>query len=765
MGFKIILGTAALSIALPFAGCETVRADEDTEYVVQAVEIKPEEAPRIDGIWNDPVWKKGRAIAMPVQRDPLAGEPATEASEIFLLYDPENLYVGCRLYDAHPEHVINELRRRESVESSDTIELLFDTFHDHRTGYAFAMNPSGVQMDALRFNDDQENGSWDGIWKSAAGIDSVGWVAEFKIPFFIMRFPDTQEQVWGFNVQREIRYKAERVNWKPVSVNDRSLVRISTLGHLAGIRGIRPGRNIELYPYGLAGFSDTFDSPMHSQKDVGFDVKYGLASDVTLDVTVNPDFAQVEADVLEINLTRFPTQFPEKRKFFLEGRDIFETPVGLFYSRRIGSRGDILWGSKLTGKTKKGGLEYGMLASQTGEWNYFGLTQKQNNGNNERALFGVARLKKGFSNGSSIGIIATDKEIKGGPFSRIFGVDGNILYRGIYKAAFQMASSMNTGLLKNNNYRSLGLFRFAIPWTVRITAELAEPDFEMNGTGYMQKEPHRGWQEFRTVVSYNPLIEKMGIRQINIFSSWRAGQDLFTQRYADAWQQNNPETPIRKEYAEGRLRSGRWLFDQAYGIRTTNEMNLSWWYAVGKTNELNTTYRPWNHGINISTPRSGSIQKILVNFRASWGTFYNFSRKYLGKSWMVGGDETSWVRSNLGLELSCDYRKTFAPSGDADGNYFRLSMNNTLLLTKDLFLRLYTQGRWGTTYYGKKRIENVYLVSFLFGWEFNPGSWIYLAYNEGREDLNDLNDPAVMERAFFQTDRTMIAKVTYAFYR
>jgi len=550
MGLRIFLVWGVLWISLTLAHAETVRTDENAEYVVHAVEIKPEDAPRIDGIWNDSVWGKGRAIAASVQRDPLAGEPATEASEIVVLYDPENLYVGCRLYDARPEHIINELRRRESVGSSDTIELLFDTFQDHRTGYAFAMNPSGVQLDALRFNDDQQNGSWDGIWKSAAGVDSAGWVAEFKIPLFNMRFPDTQEQAWDFNVQREIRYKAERTNWKPVSVNDRSLVRMSTLGHLVGIRGIRPGRNIELYPYGLAGFSDTFDSPMHSQKDVGFDVKYGLTSDVTLDLTVNPDFAQVEADVM----------------------------------------------------------------------------------------------------------------------------------------------------------------------------------------------------------------------QINIFSSWRTGQDLFTQTYVQAWQQNNPGTSIRKEYADGRLRSGRWLFDQAYGIRTTNEMNISWWYAVGKTNELNATYRSWSHGINISTPRSGSIQKILANFRASWGTFYNFSQKYLGKSWMIGGDETSWIRSNLGLELSCDYRKTFDPAGVRDGNHFRISMNNTLLLMKDLFPRLFTQGRWGTTYYGKKRIENLYLVSFLFGWEFNPGCWMYLAYNEGREDLNDLNDPAVQKRVFFQTDRTLIAKLQYALY-
>ncbi|MCK4965887.1 carbohydrate binding family 9 domain-containing protein, partial [bacterium] len=376
------------------------------EYIAEAVRIDESEAPRIDGKFDDAVWKKGKAITGFVQRDPIPGAPATEKSEVYFLYDKENLYVGCRFYDSHPENIFRELRRREGIETSDRIELFFDTFHNHRTGFKFATNPYGVQMDEQRYDDDKRNRDWDAIWESGADIDSLGWVAEFKIPFFNMRFPDTEEQVWGFNLQREIRYKAERINWKPVSFDDRGTsIRMSKLGHLVGIKGIRPGRRFEFRPYGLSGTYESEAVSAQSKNESGFDLKYGITPDVTLDMTVNPDYAQVEADVLEINLTRYPTRFSEKREFFLEGKGIFQTPENeLFYSRRIGARGDILWGTKLSGRAA-GGIEYGFIGSQTGDWDYFGLGSKDSS--KEEAVYGIARIRKGFSDGSSIGAMFT----------------------------------------------------------------------------------------------------------------------------------------------------------------------------------------------------------------------------------------------------------------------------------------------------------------------------------------------------------------------
>jgi len=194
-------------------------------------------------------------------------------------------------------------------------------------------------------------------------------------------------------------------------------------------------------------------------------------------------------------------------------------------------------------------------------------------------------------------------------------------------------------------------------------------------------------------------------------------------------------------------------------------MNLGWWYALGKTNELNTTYYSKHQGFNISTPRTGRIQKVAANFSVSWGTFYNFSQKYLGETWRVGASQTTWLKSNLGLELNGQYQKTYDPDGVFDGEHFRFSMRNTFLINKDIFIRLFTQGRWGTTYYGEKSIVNKYVLSFLLGWEFNPGSWFYFAYYEGREDFNDHNKLSFQERDFFMTDRTLIAKLQYAFHK
>jgi hypothetical protein len=752
-----LLGLLLFEIIFPFKS----NAHVQMEYIVHAKEILSSEAPRIDGKFSEAVWFRADPITNFTQRDPSPGSPATERSEVYILFDSHNIFIGCRFYDSNPDNIISELRRREDISSSDNIALYFDTFHNHQTGYYFAINPAGIQKDAQIFNEDTYNFNWDAIWESAAKKDSLGWVAEFKIPFFNLRFPEKAEHIWGFNLQREILYKAEKVNWKPVSIDDAGALRMSKLGHLVGLRDIHRSQNFEIYPYLLSGFSQTIGTPRSRENELGFDFRYGINTDVTLDLTANPDFAQVEADVLEINLTRFPTRFPEKRKFFLEGTGIFTTPLELFYSRRIGAKGDILWGSKLTGRTKKGVLEYGVLASQTGDWNYFGL--KNVDVTKEKALFGVARIKKGFSNGSNIGIILTNKHSNQDITSRTLGSDGIFLFNDIYRANFLVASSYNTGLKSQNNYYSIGLFRFANPWTFRITSQRIEPNFEINSTGFMAKERYRGLQNFRTVLIYDPYVEKFGIRQIKIFGSGLIGQDIFTYNYLNDWKLNNPGVIVIPEFENGDLKPTYGLFDQSFGVRTSNEMNISWWYGIGRSNELNYKIKNWHHGFVFSSPRTGKWLKLLVDLNSSWGTFYNYSQKYLGKNWRLGGSGSSWLKQYYGLEFSCDYQKTFDPAGKVDGRHFRVYVRNTLLFTKDIFLRLYTQGRWSTTYYDKKRIVNNYLLSILFGWEFNPGSWFYVAYNEGREDLNDLNDPFFQKRDFLKTSSTLVLKIQYAF--
>ncbi|GAF80877.1 unnamed protein product, partial [marine sediment metagenome] len=453
-----------------------------------------------------------------------------------------------------------------------------------------------------------------------------------------------------FNLVRDIRYKAEGVNWKPVSIDDGLVIRMSKLGHLIGIRGIIPGRQFEFRPYALSGMSETDVVSTKSKNETGFDLKYGITPDATFDLTVNPDYAQIEADVLDINLTRYPTRFPEKRDFFIEGKGIFQTPNHeLFYSKRIGARGDILWGTKLSGRTQ-GGVEYGFIGSQTGDWDYFGLGS--NDESKEKAMYGIARVRKGFSNGSSIGVMVTDKESKDDNYNRVFGIDGLFLYKKIYTTQFQVSSSFSPNLAMDNNSYFFNFARKANPLSAIIQLERVEPNYDINGTGFLSKELYRGYQIVQGMFIFNPFIEKSGIRQITVSTSGWIGKDILTKDYITSWQDKYPGIVIKPEYLQGKLKPENWLFHQSFSVRSTNEMRLGFRYSVGKTNEPTITYHTNDYRFNISSPRTGRIQKISVNTNINWGKFFNFSQKYLGTKYNITLNGTSWITSKMGLNLS-----------------------------------------------------------------------------------------------------------------
>ena len=275
---------------------------------------------------------------------PDRAKPATDDTAFYIAYDPHHLYVAFRCYDASPDKVVNRIVRRDgNIYDSDVISFFMDPHHDHRTGYKFATTPGGVQSDGYRFDDIRSDSSWRGIWWLETGIDDQGWIAEFKIPFANFRFPNKSEQLWGFDVERVHRRKNEVTVWKQMTQAG-ATTRMSDLGLMVGLKDIGGAKPFEISPYLLSGVSDA--ESLDGQLGTGLDVQYNLTSTLKTNVTVNPDFAQVEADQLEINLTRFPTRFPERRPFFVEGNSFFETPLELFYSRRIGSRGDILWVAK-----------------------------------------------------------------------------------------------------------------------------------------------------------------------------------------------------------------------------------------------------------------------------------------------------------------------------------------------------------------------------------------------------------------------------------
>ena len=305
---------------------------------------------KIDGILDESVWQTADEATNFIQLEPDEGMPATEKTVVRLLYDDHAIYVGVRAFDSEPAKIAKMLSRRDSYCPSDWIRIAFDSYHDKRTAFEFSVNPSGVKRDCIWFNDTENDDNWNAVWDVKTRIDSNGWTAEFKIPFSQLRFANGGgSHVWGFQVGRTISRRNERSFWNPMHKNQNQVV--STFGEIEGLSDLPRATHLEFLPYSVGSvdtYGDPDDDPFKSESNYasrfGANVKYGLTSNITLDVTINPDFGQVEQDPSEVNLTAYESYFDEKRPFFMEGANIFQYPImmgddnneGLFYSRRIG---------------------------------------------------------------------------------------------------------------------------------------------------------------------------------------------------------------------------------------------------------------------------------------------------------------------------------------------------------------------------------------------------------------------------------------------
>ena len=310
--------------------------------------------PLLDGRADDAAWASAQVIDEFLEYEPNEGKVSRFKTEVRITYDDRYLYVLGRMHDPAPDSIVSLLSRRDVRTSSEQLKLVIDSYNDKKTAFQFVTNPAGVKRDYYVSNDNNEDGSWDAVWDVATKIDSVGWVAEFRIPFSQIRYAPGDDHVFGLIVVRDIARTGERVSWPLIKRNVQGYV--SQAGALGGIGRLPTPRRLELLPYSVVK-NDTRDfGPSRSGGlarydhpngiTAGVDVKYGLSSNLTLDATVNPDFGQVEADPAQLNLTAFETFFEERRPFFLEGAGIFSFNTncgdidsdctGLFYSRRIG---------------------------------------------------------------------------------------------------------------------------------------------------------------------------------------------------------------------------------------------------------------------------------------------------------------------------------------------------------------------------------------------------------------------------------------------
>ena len=310
--------------------------------------------PVLDGRTDDPAWASAQVIDQFLEYDPHEGRESRFKTEVRVTYDDRYLYVLARMYDPAPDSIISLLSRRDVRTSSEQLKLVIDSYNDKKTAFQFVTNPAGVKRDYYVSNDNNEDASWDAVWDVATKIDSVGWVAEFRIPFSQIRYAPGDEHTFGLIVVRDVARTGERISWPLIKRNVQGYV--SQAGALGGIGRLPTPRRLELLPYtvakndtrdfgaGRAGGLARYDHP--NKLTAGVDLKYGLSSNLTLDATINPDFGQVEADPAQLNLTAFESFFEERRPFFLEGAGIFSFNTscgdidsgctGLFYSRRIG---------------------------------------------------------------------------------------------------------------------------------------------------------------------------------------------------------------------------------------------------------------------------------------------------------------------------------------------------------------------------------------------------------------------------------------------
>ena len=382
-------------------------------------------APELDGVLDDAAWQQGQWQSDFTQRRPREGGTPTERTEIKVLYDDTNVYIAMRAYDSQIEE-LEFLRGTRDEFTGDIMGVAFDSYFDQRTSFQFNVTAGGSRIDLVITNDGFDRG-WNAVWDARTGREEDAWVAEFEIPLSQLRYAKNETPVWGLHAWRRIHRLQEESNWQLIPQDPPAFV--AAYGELHGLDGLRPSRQIELMPYAVAQYNthpaedgNPFRTGDDYQIDAGLDAKIGLTSDFTLDLTVNPDFGQIEADPSEVNLSSFETFFPEQRPFFLEGRRVFDFAMRtdlLFYSRRIGGAPShdpdtdgfidaplntkILGAAKVTGKSRQG-TSVGLLYAVTGEED----ARLYENGTRSRTVvepmthYAIARLEQDFNDGATV---------------------------------------------------------------------------------------------------------------------------------------------------------------------------------------------------------------------------------------------------------------------------------------------------------------------------------------------------------------------------
>ncbi|MBI4266477.1 MAG: carbohydrate binding family 9 domain-containing protein [Acidobacteria bacterium] len=696
---------------------------------MEAVRLADDERITLDGRLDEDVWMRAVPATNFVQTDPDNGQPATEQTEVRIVYNADYLYMGVTLFDSEPDKLIYyQMGRDGFLPSDDKLQWAIDTFNDGRTAYWWEMNPAGSMADALRGANNTSNRQWDGIWDARATRSEIGWTLEIEVPFRTMNFnPDSE--AWGINFQRTIARKNEVSLWMGWPRNQ-GLNRMSNAGLLTGIRDVSQGYGLDAKPY-VVGTSESFpgrgDAGTTNDANVGVDFFYSLTPQLRANVTFNTDFAQAEVDARQVNLTRFSLLFPEKRDFFLDGALFFDFGTGgtggdliPFFSRRIGldaagTPQRINFGNKLTGQA--GAYDIGVLQVQTG---------KEDNVLGED--FAVMRVKRRMLRESYTGALYTLRHARGGDLSthHTIGVDFRLATSGFRGSENLSAAGY---LLHTTNPRDTGK-------SSAFGAELAYPNDPLDAQiGYTEVQEH-----YDAAVGFT---RRTGFRHIN----------------------------PRVTFAP-RPRQHRW-------IRRFNFGGNLGWFLDSRDNRLLTREIDVT-AFQVDLHRQDSIQfhvvptyeRLLENFRIAPGVTLPAGQEYRFTRYRVQGSTTS--RRPLALSPQVEWGSFF--SGDllqlgltanlrvAPGQMFTFTneWNRVSLAEGEFYTRLYrviaeTQFNPRVALVNNVQYDSQSTVigwQSRFRWIVTPGSDLYFVYIH-----NWLDDP-VANRTY-TLDRRLASKVLY----
>jgi hypothetical protein len=672
--------------------------------------------PDIDGLVNEDVWKKASVINELFQREPKPGDPASEKTEFFFLYDHDNIYIGIHCYDDPKGITAKELARDVSLGDDDRVQVILDTYHDGRSGYWFQIGPRGSIGDALvNENGKDFNKSWDGLWDGKAKITENGWDGELIIPFKTMGFKKGNS-TWGLKLIRYIKRKSEASYWPATSLNANKF-QVSDEGMITGLTDITQGIGLDIIPYLTGGFSKKQDAGSKPVLDGGFDAFYQITPSLKAAITVNTDFAQTEVDEKQINLTRFNLFFPEKRDFFLDGANYFtfgingdsENPQATqmipFFSRRIGldANGNpvaIKYGGKFTGKV--------------GKWN-LGLLHIKDDNEWENPGYTVGRISRNLGKQSSIGLIGTKGNAFSGALNSLAGIDLKLAssqVSGNKNIAYNLylLKSVTSGL--HGNDMSFGTeINFPNDFlNLRLGYLQIGEDFTP-GLGFV---PRKNIRDFYGGIGIGPRPKSSPVMQVKSGLKYAFISNL---RYGGLQTSQIDINLCDIIFLSGDIIS---LSSQYQYENLEKDFNIFGSYLIPVD-----TYNFWRHSLQLT---SAKRRNLWASTKVGVGTFYSGRRT----DWLIQTGYKVFVPVYIGLES--DRKWVDLPVGSFVTQIYRINLN--FLFSPNLSWYNYAQYENQTETIGwQSRLQ----------WIIKPGKEIFLTFNSPLIDPLERFKPEIYE--------------------